>query len=130
MPSDAPDAPAPRLRAGRIGLWQAAVTLVLVASSIVTGRGSPAGVVGGAVLLYSSLLLQHLAIGIALRPGRRQGLAVGLFLLKLSILLLVALVGLRTTLLAPMSLAAGVSTLLLAIVIDTCYGNRSTSSPH
>ena len=123
------DGPVPRLHAARIGLWQAAATLVLVGLSFVSGRGSPAGIVGGAVLLYTSLLLQHLAIGIALRPGRRRALAVGLFLLKLTILLVVAIVGLRTTLLAPMSFAAGASTLLLAIVIDTCYGTRSTSSP-
>jgi hypothetical protein len=125
----AAEAPVPRLRAARIGLWQAAVTLVLVGLAVASGRGSPLGIVGGAGLLYTSLLLQHLAIGFALRPGRRAGLAMGLFLLKLAILLGVAVIGLKTTLLAPMSFAAGASTLLLAIVIDACYGNRSTSSP-
>ena len=68
-------------------------------------------------------------MGIALRPGRNRGLAVGVFMLKLSLLLVLALIGLRTNLLAPMSFAAGASTLLLAIVIDACYGNRSASSP-
>src|SRR4051794_10160856 len=125
---DVADVPAPRLRAARIALWQATVTLALVGLSLGSGRGSPLGITGGAALLYTSLLLQHLAIGIALRPGRRAGLAVGLFVLKLAILLGVAVVGLKTSLLAPMSFAAGASTLLLAIVIDTCYGNRSTSS--
>ena len=38
-----------------------------------------------------------------------------------------AAVGLGTTLLAPMSFAAGASTLLLAIVIDACYGGGSAS---
>jgi len=123
------DAPVPRLRAARIGLWQAAATIALVGLSVASGRGSPGGIIGGAALLYASLLLQHLAIGIALRPGRKRGLAVGMFMVKLSLLLLVAIVGLRTNLLAPMSFAAGASTLLLAIVIDACYGNRSASSP-
>src|SRR5689334_98871 len=125
----AADAPVPRLRAARIGLWQAAATLALIAVALASGRGSPLGIAGGAALLYTSLLLQHLAIGFALRPGRRAGLAMGLFLLKLAVLLGVAVIGLKTTFLAPMSFAAGASTLLLAIVIDACYGSRSTSSP-
>ena len=45
----------------------------------------------------------------------------------LLLLLAVAAVGLGTTLLAPMSFAAGASTLLLAIVIDACYGGGSAS---
>lgn len=123
------DAPAPRLRAAAIGVWQAVATAILVAASLATGRGSPWGIVAGAALLYTSLLLQHLAVGLVLRGGARSGLAVGLFLLKLALLIGVAAIGLRTTLLAPMSFAAGASTLLLAIVLDTCYGTRSASRP-
>lgn len=123
------ESPAPRLRAVRIGLIQLAVTAALVGLSLATGRGAPSGIIGGAVLLYASLLLQSLAVGLVLRPGGRPAIGLGLFLLKLGLLLGVALIGLRTSLLAPMSFAAGATTLLLAIVIDTCYGTRSTSSP-
>jgi len=125
----ADDQPPLRLRAAAIGLWQAGATALLVGASFATGRGSPWGILGGAAILYTSLLLQHLALGMVLRGGARSGLAVGLFLLKLLLLLGVAAIGLRTTLLAPMSFAAGASTLLLAIVLDTCYGTRSASRP-
>lgn len=125
--TDAAERPAPRLRAARIGLWQAGVTIAMVAVVLVGGRGSVPGVVGGAALMYASLLLQSLAVGMVLRGGARSGLAIGLFVLKLLLLLAVAAVGLGTTLLAPMSFAAGASTLLLAIVIDACYGGGSAS---
>lgn len=111
----------------RIGVLQAAVTVALVATVVTSGRGSVPGIVGGAGLMYASLLLQHLAVGFALRGGMRSGLAIGLFLLKLGLLLAVAAIGLKTTLLAPMSFAVGASTLLLAIVIDACYGSGSAS---
>jgi hypothetical protein len=127
--TDAPEAPPVPLPAARIGLWQAAATAVLVLAVILTGRGSVAGVVGGAVLMYASLLLQHLAFGMAVRGGARSGIAVGLFVLKLGVLLTVAAIGLRATWLAPMSFAAGASTLLLAIVLETCYPRRSASRP-
>ena len=68
-------------------------------------------------------------MGLVLAGGARSGLAVGLFVLKLSLLLAVATIGLRTTLLAPMSFAVGATTLLLAIVLDTCYGNRPATRP-
>lgn len=116
-----------RLRAGRIGLLQALVTTAMVATVVTTGRGSVSGIVGGAVLMYTSLLLQHLAFGLAVRGGARSGVAIVLFLLKLTLLLAVAAIGLKTTLLAPMSFATGASTLLLAIVIDACYGSGSAS---
>ena len=118
-----------RLPAARIGLWQAGATAVLVVAALASGRGSAAGILGGAVLMYASLLLQHLAFGMAVRGGARSGFAVGLFLVKLSLLLAVAAIGLRTTWLAPMSFAAGASTLLLAIVLETCYPRRSASRP-
>jgi hypothetical protein len=125
----APEAPPAGLPAARIGLWQAGATGSLVVVALASGRGSPAGIVGGAVLMYASLLLQNLAFGMAVRGGARSGIAVGLFLLKLGLLLVVAVVGLRTTWLAPMSFAAGASTLLLAIVLETCYPRRSASRP-
>lgn len=128
MPTD-DETPAPRLRAGPIGLWQAAFAGALVVATLVSGRGSPLGVVVGAVLLYLSLLLQSLAVGLVLGGGTRSGLAVALFVLKLGLLIAVAAIGLRTTLLAPMSFAAGATTLLLAIVADTCYGNRPAARP-
>lgn len=119
--------PPPRLRAARIGAIQAIATVAMVGLVVASGRGAVSGVVGGALLMYASLLLQHRAVGMVLRGGTRSGLAIGLFLLKLLLLLAVAAIGLKTTLLAPMSFAAGASTLLLAIVIDACYGNRSAS---
>ena len=115
------------LRVARIGLWQAGVTVVMAALVLVSGRGSVPGVLGGAILMYASLLLQHLAVGLVLRGGARSGLAIVLFVLKLLLLLAVAAIGLRTTLLAPMSFATGATTLLLAIVIDACYGHGSAS---
>ena len=126
-PEPAGEGAPPRLRAARIGVLQAVVTAATVATVVMTGRGSVAGVIGGAALMYASLLLQHLAFGLAVRGGARSGLAIVLFLLKLTLLLGVAALGLKTTLLAPMSFAAGASTLLLAIVIDACYGSGSAS---
>ena len=116
-----------RLHATRIGFIQAVATAAMVGLVVASGRGAVSGVVGGALLMYASLLLQHRAVGMVLRGGTRSGLAIGLFLLKLTLLLAVAAIGLKTTLVAPMSFAAGASTLLLAIVIDACYGNRSAS---
>jgi len=118
------DRPASRLRAARIAVWQAGATTALVVGSLLTERGSPASVALGAGVLFASLLLQHLAVGFALRARPRPGLAVGLFVLKLSLLLAIVAVGLRTSLVAPMSFAAGASTLLLAIVVDACYPAR------
>ncbi|MBM4242307.1 MAG: hypothetical protein FJ148_00605 [Deltaproteobacteria bacterium] len=123
--SDAPDGASPRLRAAGIGQWQVVVVAGLVGIVLVSGRGSVPGVLGGAAMMYASLLLQHLAVGLVLRVGPRPGFAIGLFLLKLTLLLAIATIGLTTTLLAPMSFAAGATSLLLAIVIDACYGNRS-----
>ena len=127
--TDAPEAPPNRLPIVRIGLWQAVAVAAMIAAAVGAGRGSPAGIVGGALLMFVSLLLQHLAFGMAVRGGGRSGVAVGLFLLKLTLLLAVAAIGLQTTLVAPMSFAAGASTLLLAIVIETCYPRRSASRP-
>lgn len=118
------EAPA-RLRAVRIGTFQLAATAAMVGVVLASGRGAISGVVGGAALMYASLLLQHVAVGLVLRGTARSGLAIGLFVLKLTLLLGVAAIGLKTTLLAPMSFAAGASTLLLAIVIDACYGSGS-----
>lgn len=126
--SEIADGPPPTpLRAGRIGLLQIVVTAAMVGVVVVSGRGAVTGVVGGAALMYASLLLQHVAVGLVLRGTARSGLAIGLFLLKLTLLLGVVAIGLKTTLLAPMSFAAGASTLLLAIVIDACYGSGSAS---
>jgi len=116
------------LRLGRIVRVQAAATTLLVATSLATGRGSPASIVAGAALLLASLLLTHLALGLAVRGGRRPGAAIGLFLAKLGLLLAVAAIGLRTSAIAPMSLAAGATTLLLAIVVDACYGKPAPGS--
>lgn len=120
-----PPGPAQRLRVGRIAAFQAVATAILSIGSSATGRGSPGSIVAGAGLLFSSLLLQHLAASLALRGGRRPAVAMGLFLLKLGLLLGIAAVGLGTSLIAPMSFASGASTLLLAIVVDACYGTGS-----
>ncbi|MEW6269082.1 MAG: hypothetical protein AB1689_07250 [Thermodesulfobacteriota bacterium] len=125
--STAIDGRASRLRAGRIALWQASATAALAAASLVSRRGSPASILLGACVLYGSLLLQHLAVGFALRARPRPELAVGLFLLKLSLLLALVAIGLGTSVVAPMSFAVGASTLLLAIVLDACYPPRPGS---
>jgi hypothetical protein len=128
VPEQTPPADPPlRLRAARIGVIQAIATVALVGLVVASGRGAVSGVVGGALIMYASLLLQHRAVEMVLRGGTRSGLAIGLFLLKLTLLLAVAAIGLKTTLLAPMSFAAGATTLLLAIVIDACYGTGSAS---
>ncbi|HEY8516965.1 MAG TPA: hypothetical protein VIS07_15760 [Candidatus Binatia bacterium] len=127
MSSSSAEGTSPRLRAGRIALWQAGATVLLVVASLASGRGSPVSIVFGAALLYASLRLQQLAVGFALRARPRPELAVGLFLLKLSLLIALVMVGLRTTMVAPMSFAAGASTLLLAIVLDACYPPRPGS---
>jgi hypothetical protein len=127
--TDAPEEPANRLPIVRIAVWQAGAVAAMITVAVASGRGSPAGIVSGALLMFVSLLLQHLAFRLAVRGGARSGAAIGLFLVKLTLLLAVAAVGFQTTLLAPMSFAAGASTLLLAIVIDSCYPRRSTSRP-
>jgi hypothetical protein len=78
----------------------------------------------GAGLLAASLGLQAWATRVAL-GGRRPALAVGLFTLKLALLVGVAWLGLSSRRIPPMSFAAGATTLLLAIVVEACYGDWS-----
>lgn len=125
--SDAADAAPPRLRVARIGRWQSVVVAGMAGIVLASGRGSVTGLVGGAALMFASLLLQQRAVGLFLRDGARSGVAIGMLLLKSSLLLAVAAIGLTTTFLAPMSFAAGATSLLLAIVIDACYGSGSAS---
>lgn len=115
------------LRLGRIVFLQAVATAGLIVASLASGRGSPGSVLAGAALVLASLLLTYLAFGMAFRRRRRPIVAFGLFVAKLGLVLIVAL-GLGTTALGPMSLAAGVSTLLLAIVVDACYGKPAPGS--
>jgi hypothetical protein len=109
------------LRAREIGAWQAAVIGVSAVASLAIGRGSPASLLLGGLLMYASLRLTEMAVRIGLRQDRSPAVAIGLFLAKLVALLAVAIVGLTTRWIAPMSLAIGAATLPLAIVLDTCY---------
>lgn len=108
----------------RVLLWQALLTVILVGVAGASGRGSPASVVLGAALLGGSFLLQRWAASAALRARPRPALAVGLFLLKLGLLLALVLAGLGSSRVAPISLAAGATTLWLAILAETCYCAR------
>lgn len=116
------------LRLGRIVLLQGLATGGLVVASLASGHGSPGSVLAGAALVLASLLLTYLAFGMALRRRRRPVVAFGLFAAKLGLILLIVALGLGTTAIAPMSLAAGASTLLLAIVVDACYGKPAPGS--
>ncbi len=116
------------LRLGRIVFLQAVATAGLIVASLASGRGSPGSVLAGAALVLASLLLTYLAFGMAFRRRRRPIVAFGLFVAKLGLVLLIVALGLGTTALAPMSLAAGASTLLLAIVVDACYGKPAPGS--
>lgn len=98
----------------------------MAALSLATGLGSPAGLVAGAGLFAASFVLQALATRFALSADRRPALAVGLFTAKLALLVGLAAWCLAGPGLEPMSFAAGATTLLLAIVLDACYPERSS----
>lgn len=120
-PSDEP--PAASLNTVRLVSWQAGWTLLLVAASLVSGRGAPASILAGAALLAASFVLQARALRVAL-ARQRPAVAVALLLAKVALLLGIAVLGLSTALLEPMSFAVGASTVLLAIFAETCYRER------
>lgn len=120
-PDEEPPRPARRLRLDRIFAWQSGLVLFLMAISSAVRWGSPAGIASGAGVMGLSILLQAWATRAALGRHRRPALAMGLFTLKLGLLIAVAALGLGRVGLPPMSFAAGATTLLVAIVIDTCY---------
>ncbi|MFM7142567.1 MAG: hypothetical protein ACKOCT_14385 [Alphaproteobacteria bacterium] len=111
----------------RIFGWQSAVAACLMSASASARRGSPLGIAAGACVLSASLLLQAWAIRAALGRQRRPALAVSLFSLKLALLMGVTAYGLYRAGIPPMSFAAGATTLLVAIVIDTCYEDATSS---
>jgi hypothetical protein len=112
---------APTLRARQIGIWQAFVIAIAAFATVLSGRGSPASLILGGLLMYASLRLTELAVRIGLRRERSPAVAIALLLAKLGALLAVAVVGLTTRWIAPMSLAVGAASLPMAIVLDTCY---------
>ena len=92
-----------------------------VAGLVLLGRGSIASLLAGGAAMLGSLILQRFTVSLALRQNRSSGLA-GLFLLlKLGLVLALIYVGFQTTLLSPMSFAAGATSLPVAIVLDVCY---------
>ena len=115
------------LRAGfhrrRMILWQTTAALVLACAAGAGGRGSAVSLLCGAAFVSASFFLQDYAFSIALRRRRRTGLAVLLLIVKLSLILALAAIGLRRGL-EPISFALGATTLLLAILIETWYGER------
>jgi hypothetical protein len=119
MPTTAEEAPT--LRARQIGIWQASVIGIAAFATVLSGRGSPASLILGGLLMYASLRLTELAVRIGLRRERSPAVAIALLLAKLGALLAVAVVGLTTRWIAPMSLAVGAASLPMAIVLDTCY---------
>ena len=126
-PSDGePDRPPRPLHLLRIFGWQAILVACMAAGSAAAGRGSPGGLVAGAAVLAGSLVLQAWATQAALGRRRRPLLALSLFSTKLAMLMGVAAYGLHRAGLPPMSFAAGATTLLVAIVIDTCYEDATS----
>lgn len=111
-------------RRERMFLWQLVATLVLAVLAVALRRGSPLSIACGALFLSGSFLLQDLAFSAAFRRKRHPALAVGLLLLKLGAVLGLAALGLRSGLIEPLSFALGATTLLLAIVTETCYSER------
>ena len=85
------------------------------------GRGSVPSLVAGGAAMLGSLILQRFTVSMALRQDRSSGLAIPFLLLKLGLVLALIYVGFQTTLLAPMSFAAGATSLPVAIVLDVCY---------
>jgi len=116
--------PRPGFRKERMFLWQLVATLALAALAAALRRGSPLGIACGALFLSGSFLLQDLAFSAAFRRKRHPALAVGLLLLKLGAVLGLAVLGLRSGHIDPLSFALGATTLLLAIVTETCYSER------
>ena len=116
------------MRIARLLLWQCLLALLLLAAVLATGRGSAAGVLGGALLVAASLLLQLWATRTAVARKAHPGLAIGLFSLKLGLVIGVAAIALSTGGIAPMSFAAGATTLVLAIVVEACYASWSSRS--
>jgi hypothetical protein len=112
-------------RTPRLLAWQAITAGGLVVGAAATGIGSPRGIAFGAAFLATSFVLQLWATSAALGRSRRPGLAVLLFSLKLGLLLLLATAGLAVLEIPPMSFAVGATTLLVAIVVETCYTTRS-----
>lgn len=101
--------------------WQAVVIGLGAALLSWLGRGSvPSLLLGGGIML-SSMVLQRFSLSMALQPGRRPAIGVLLLFLKLAGLMLLIYIGFHTSWLAPMSFAAGVTTLPVAIVLDVCY---------
>lgn len=85
------------------------------------GRGSIGSLVAGAAVMLISLILQRFAVSAAFRRNRRPGVALLFLLSKLALVLGLIYVGFQTTLLGPLSFAAGATSLPVAIVLDVCY---------
>ena len=88
------------------------------------GRLIPA-VVFGAGLMLSSLLLQRLATGWVLR-GENQTLGMLIVFSKLGLVFLVTYLALSAAWVDPVGFTTGVTTLLVALVLDVCYRQRAT----
>ena len=101
--------------------WQAAALASGSLAFTVLGQGSvPSLLFGGGVML-GSLILQRFAVSMALRAERKPAIAILLMFAKLAAVLALIYVGFHTEWLAPMSFAAGITSLPLAIVLDVCY---------
>lgn len=118
--------PARPLALGRLLCLQGLLVAGASGVSAALGAGSPAAIAAGALVFAASFVLQAQATRFALSARRRPALAMGLFGAKLLLLLGLATWGLARAGLEPMSFAVGATTLLLAIVIDTCYPDGSS----
>ena len=77
--------------------------------------------------MLASLIVQRVAAGWALR-GQNQALASIILLSKLGLVLLVTYLVLSVDWIDPIGFTTGVTTLLVAIVIDVCYSQGSSSA--
>lgn len=109
------------MRLGPIAGFQAGVLAFGTLGLWAIGRGSIASLLAGGAAMLGSLVLQRFTVSMALRQDRRSGLAILFLLLKLTLVLAIIYIGFQTTLLAPMSFAAGATSLPVAIVLDVCY---------
>lgn len=106
------------LSIGRLTWMSAAMTLVCAATSVVTGLGEAASVLGGGVFMLINLHLIRVLVSRVMGPGASPALSVFLLVLKFALgLTLVAAVFYQLPV-EPMSFALGTSLLLVAAVIE------------
>lgn len=116
-----PNEGATPLRLGSILAWQVIAGGVAVGVLLALGRGSALSVFGGGAVLTSSMLLGRIGMRFATRHQARPAAGMAFFLAKLFLVGGFVAAGIAMGWLDPVSFAAGVTTLPVAIVLDACY---------